>query len=40
VKNVDHLIYMQDGKILAEGTFDEVRSSVPDFNKQAQLMGL
>jgi ABC-type multidrug transport system fused ATPase/permease subunit len=40
VRKVDRVIYMQSGKILAQGTFDEVRASVPDFDKQAKLMGL
>jgi hypothetical protein len=31
---------MQDGKIISQGTFDEVREAVPDFDQQAQLMGL
>jgi ABC-type multidrug transport system fused ATPase/permease subunit len=40
IRNADIVIYMQDGKIVAQGTFDEVRAAVPDFNKQAKLMGL
>jgi hypothetical protein len=31
---------MESGKIIATGTFEEVRSTVPDFDRQAQLMGL
>ena len=40
VRNADLVIYMDKGKILAQGTFEEVRSKVPDFDRQAQLMGL
>lgn len=40
VRNADQVIYMEKGKILARGTFDEVRSSVPNFDSQAKLMGL
>jgi len=40
VRNADKVIYMEDGKMIAAGTFEEVRSRVPDFDKQAKLMGL
>jgi ABC-type multidrug transport system fused ATPase/permease subunit len=40
VRNADQVIYMDLGKILARGSFEEVRSSVPDFDNQAKLMGL
>ncbi len=40
VKNADLVVYMADGKILATGTFEEVRESIPDFDRQAKLMGL
>jgi ABC-type multidrug transport system fused ATPase/permease subunit len=40
VRNADLVVYMESGKILATGTFDEVRNLVPDFDKQAKLMGL
>ena len=40
VRNADLVVYMADGKILATGTFDEVRESIPDFDRQAKLMGL
>jgi ABC-type multidrug transport system fused ATPase/permease subunit len=39
VKTVDQVIYLSNGKILAKGSFDEVRKAVPEFEKQAQLMG-
>ena len=40
VRNADVLVYLEDGKIRSIGTFEEVRSQVPDFDRQAQLMGL
>ena len=40
VRNADLVIYMQDGQVKAEGTFEEVRKLIPDFDSQAQLMGL
>jgi ABC-type multidrug transport system fused ATPase/permease subunit len=40
VRNVDKVVYLCDGKILAAGTFEEVRSIVPDFDAQAKIMGL
>ena len=40
VRNADTVIYMDEGMIKAVGSFDEVRSAVPDFDRQAHLMGL
>lgn len=40
VRQADIVVYLDKGKVLARGTFDEVRKQVPDFDKQAQLMGL
>ena len=40
VLKADKIIYLDSGKIVFAGTFDEVRRSVPDFDKQANLMGL
>ena len=40
VRTADQVIYMEKGKVLARGTFEEVRSAVPDFDSQAKLMGL
>ena len=40
VRQADQVIYMENGKIHKVGTFDEVRGSVPNFEAQAQLMGL
>jgi ABC-type multidrug transport system fused ATPase/permease subunit len=40
VRTADLVIYIADGQILAQGTFAEVRASVPEFDKQANLLGL
>jgi len=40
VRNSDQVIYIDNGQVIANGTFDEVREKVPDFDKQAKLMGL
>jgi ABC-type multidrug transport system fused ATPase/permease subunit len=40
VRSADLVIYMESGKVKATGSFEGVRSQVPDFDKQAKLMGL
>ena len=40
VKNVDNVVYLSNGKVLAMGTFDEVRHVIPDFDQQARIMGI
>ena len=40
VRNADSVVYMDKGQIKSIGTFEEVRTSVPDFDRQAKLMGL
>ena len=40
VRNADKVAYLDAGSIQALGTFDEVRQQIPDFDKQATLMGL
>ena len=37
IQNVDQVIYLDHGTIVAMGTFLEVRSQVPEFEKQIQL---
>ena len=32
--------YLEDGRLVAEGSFEGVRGSAPSFDKQAQLLGL
>jgi ABC-type multidrug transport system fused ATPase/permease subunit len=40
VQTADRVIYIEGGSIISQGTFQEVRKQVPDFDKQAKLMGL
>ena len=40
VRNADAIIYMENGKIIAKGSFNEVRSLVPGFEIQAKLAGM
>ena len=40
VRRADQVYYLSGSKLLASGTFDEVRDAVPNFNEQAILMGL
>jgi ABC-type multidrug transport system fused ATPase/permease subunit len=40
VRNADKVVYLSKGKVLATGTFEEVRQAVPDFDQQAKIMGL
>jgi ABC-type multidrug transport system fused ATPase/permease subunit len=40
VKDADRIVYLKEGKILGEGTFEELRSSIPEFDSQALAMGL
>lgn len=40
VLSADRIIYLESGSIIAQGTFQELRKLVPNFDKQAKLMGL
>ena len=40
VVNSDLVVYLDNGKILASGKFNEVRNMVPDFERQAKLADL
>ncbi len=40
IRNADRVVYLSDGKMLATGSFEEVRKSVPDFDYQAKMLGL
>jgi ATP-binding cassette subfamily C protein len=40
VKNADKIIYLDGGKVIAEGTFAELQKMVPDFRNAVKLMGL
>jgi ABC-type multidrug transport system fused ATPase/permease subunit len=40
VANADQVVYIENGRILESGSFEEVRRAIPNFDSQAQLMGL
>lgn len=40
VKNVSKLFYLENGRIISAGTFNEVKSVVKNFEIQANIMGL
>jgi len=40
VKSVERLLYLEDGRIIADGNFEFVKKNVPDFLRQANLFGL
>jgi ATP-binding cassette subfamily C protein len=40
VKNADQLIYIDNGLIKAIGTFDQLKSKIPEFDNQTKLLGL
>ena len=40
VRKADQIIYLENGRVISQGTFEEVRASVPEFDLQARLMGL
>ena len=40
IMNADIVVYMEGGRIKATGSFVEVRRQIPNFDKQANLMGL
>jgi ABC-type multidrug transport system fused ATPase/permease subunit len=40
IRFVDEVLFLRDGLIEARGSFEQVRASTPDFDRQAQLLGL
>lgn len=40
VQHCDQVIHLSGGRITGRGTFEEVREQVPEFNRQAELLGL
>ena len=40
IRNADNVVYLSNGKIEAQGSFDEVRRKLSDFDRQARIMGL
>jgi ABC-type multidrug transport system fused ATPase/permease subunit len=40
IRHCDQVIHLSGGRITGRGTFEEVRTQVPEFNRQAELLGL
>ena len=40
VMSSDRVLYLEDGSIKAIGKFNEVRNAVPNFDKQAEILGI
>ena len=40
VQNCSLVVYLDGGRVLSTGTFDDVRQAVPAFDRQARLLGL
>ena len=40
IRNADIVAYLDGGRLVAQGSFEEVRAAVPGFERQAQLLGL
>ncbi len=40
IQTASQIVYLNNGKIVSAGNFDELRKAVPDFEVQARLMGL
>ncbi len=39
VRHCDQVIHLSGGRITGRGTFEQVRAQVPEFNRQAELLG-
>jgi ABC-type multidrug transport system fused ATPase/permease subunit len=40
IMDADKVVYVSSGEIVAMGTMDEVRNQVPEFNHQAEILGI
>ncbi|MDE0975219.1 MAG: ABC transporter ATP-binding protein [Candidatus Nanopelagicales bacterium] len=40
IRHCDLVVYLEDGRVQAQGNFSEVRAMAPQFDRQAQLLGL
>jgi ATP-binding cassette subfamily C protein len=40
VKNVDRIIFLKEGQLVDSGSFEHLKNRIPEFNTQADLMGL
>ena len=37
IQNVDEVIYLEGGRVLGQGQFNQLRRSLPEFERQVQL---
>jgi ABC-type multidrug transport system fused ATPase/permease subunit len=40
IRNSDQVIYIENGQVIASGTFEEVKAKSTSFQEQAEFMGL
>lgn len=40
IRDADLVVYLESGELIAQGKFSEVRTAVPNFDRQSKLMGL
>jgi len=40
VRNCDELVFLQHGRVVGRGSFNEVREQAEEFDRQASLLGL
>ncbi len=40
IRHCDLVVYLEGGRVQAQGSFSEVRATAPQFDRQAQLLGL
>jgi ABC-type multidrug transport system fused ATPase/permease subunit len=40
VRNSDQVVYIEDGEVVALGTFEDVKANSSKFQEQAEFMGL
>jgi ABC-type transport system involved in cytochrome bd biosynthesis fused ATPase/permease subunit len=38
--SADRVFYLEEGQIMASGKFNEVRNAVPNFDRQADILGI
>lgn len=40
IRSLRRIFYFSEGRVIASGNFDQLRSEVPDFDRQANLLGI
>jgi ABC-type multidrug transport system fused ATPase/permease subunit len=40
IRNSEEILFLKEGQLLASGSFEQLRESVPDFEQQAKISGL